>query len=190
MSSKKQKKKGPTTRRPILSQPKLLESIIPHVQAVTNSKLSEQWQKFHSHFELAFPYLYLSLSSSKRQAFVYSLRTPIERGYGLGTMASGCECLSAALLLQARASAGTHPDQPFCDADVQVQRIHHWAPMADSYELEYLGYKPRTLHPILPSFPEMVFFSFHAVPWGQSHVLKKKKAGELRDKLALSNYIA
>ncbi|KMU75750.1 mevalonate kinase [Coccidioides immitis RMSCC 3703] len=75
----------------------------------------------------AFLYLYLSLGSPQSHGAIYTLRSTIPIGAGLGSSASVCVCLSAALLLQIRALAGPHPDQPLDESEVQIERINRWA---------------------------------------------------------------
>ena len=105
----------------------LLEAIRPHVEAVSKESTDEQ-RKIHMKSATAFLYLFLSLGSLQQsQGAVYTLRSTIPVAAGLGSSASVCVCLSSALLLQARALAGPHPDQPQEEADVQIERINRWA---------------------------------------------------------------
>ncbi|WEW61279.1 Mevalonate kinase [Emydomyces testavorans] len=106
--------------------PELLNAITPHAEAVSKH-LPEKQRKIHVRSATAFLYLFLSLGSSKSPGFIYTLRSTIPIGAGLGSSASVCVCLSAALLLQIRALAGPHPDQPPEEAEVQIERINHWA---------------------------------------------------------------
>ncbi|KAK4130913.1 ribosomal protein S5 domain 2-like protein [Trichocladium antarcticum] len=81
----------------------------------------------HVRSATAFLYLFLSLGSPQSPGFVYTLRSTIPIGAGLGSSSSVCVCLSTALLLQTRTLAGPHPDQPLKEAEVQLERINHWA---------------------------------------------------------------
>lgn len=103
-----------------------LESILPHAEAVSKH-LPEEQRKIHIKSATAFLYLFLSLGSSKNPGFIYTLRSTIPIGAGLGSSASVCVCLSAALLLQIRALAGPHPEQPLEEAETQVELINRWA---------------------------------------------------------------
>lgn len=106
--------------------PELLESIQPHVDAVSPGKPEEQ-RKIHLRSATSFLYLFLSLGSSQSAGAIYTLRSTIPTAAGLGSSASVCVCLSAALLLQIRTLAGPHPDQPPEEAEVQIERINRWA---------------------------------------------------------------
>ncbi|KND92853.1 Mevalonate kinase [Tolypocladium ophioglossoides CBS 100239] len=106
--------------------PELLDAITPHAEAVSRN-LPEKQRKMHIRSATAFLYLFLSLGSAQSPGFVYTLRSTIPIGAGLGSSASVCVCLSAALLLQIRTLAGPHPDQPLEEAEVQIERINHWA---------------------------------------------------------------
>ncbi|KAG2417440.1 hypothetical protein HFD88_008659 [Aspergillus terreus] len=103
-----------------------LEAIMPHVEAVSKH-LPEKQRKIHIKSATAFLYLFLSLGSSQSPGFIYTLRSTIPIGAGLGSSASVCVCLSAALLLQIRALAGPHPDQPLAEAEMQIEHIDRWA---------------------------------------------------------------
>jgi len=106
--------------------PELLDAIIPHAEAVSKD-LPEKQRKIHARSATAFLYLFLSLGSPESPGFIYTLRSTIPIGAGLGSSASVCVCLSAALLLQIRTLAGPHPDQPPEEAEVQIERINRWA---------------------------------------------------------------
>jgi mevalonate kinase len=69
----------------------------------------------------------MSLGSPNSHSAIYTLRSTIPTGAGLGSSASVCVCLSAALLLQIRTLAGPHPDQPPDEAETQIERINRWA---------------------------------------------------------------
>jgi mevalonate kinase len=105
---------------------KSLEAIMPHAEAVSKH-LPEKDRKIHIRSATAFLYLFLSLGSPKSPGFIYTLRSTIPIGAGLGSSASVCVCLSEALLLQMRAVAGPHPDQPLEEAETQIERINRWA---------------------------------------------------------------
>lgn len=106
--------------------PDLLEAIQPHIADVSADKPPEV-RKVHQGSANAFLYLYLSLSSPQSHGAIYTLRSTIPIGAGLGSSASVCVCLSAALLLQIRALAGPHPDQPFDESETQIERINRWS---------------------------------------------------------------
>lgn len=106
--------------------PELLDAIIPYAEAVSKD-LPEKQRKVHVRSATAFLYLFLSLGSPESPGFIYTLRSTIPIGAGLGSSASVCACLSTALLLQIRILAGPHPDQPPEEADIQIERINRWA---------------------------------------------------------------
>lgn len=106
--------------------PELIEAITPHAMMVSKDK-PEHIQKIHHNSATAFLYLFLSLGSPQSHGAIYTLRSTIPIGAGLGSSASICVCLSAALLLQIRALAGPHPDQPPDEAETQIERINRWA---------------------------------------------------------------
>lgn len=103
-----------------------VQAIIPHAEAVSKH-LPEKQRKIHINSAIAFLYLFLSLGSSKSPGFIFTLRSTIPIGAGLGSSASVCVCLSTALLLQIRALAGPHPDQPLEEAEMQIEHINRWA---------------------------------------------------------------
>jgi mevalonate kinase len=106
--------------------PELLDAIIPHAEAVSKD-LPEKQRKIHVRSAAAFLYLFLSLGSGESPRLIYTLRSTIPIGAGLGSSANVCVCLSAALLLQIRTLAGPHPDQPPDEAEIQIERINRWA---------------------------------------------------------------
>lgn len=106
--------------------PELLDAIQPHVEGMSKGFPEEQ-RKIHLRSATAFLYLFLSLGSPQTPAAIYTLRSTIPIAAGLGSSASICVCLSAALLLQIRTLAGPHPDQPPDEAEVQIERINRWA---------------------------------------------------------------
>lgn len=106
--------------------PELVEAMQPHLKGVSAS-LPDNVRKIHQSAASAFLYLYLSLGSSKGSAAIFTLRSTIPIGAGLGSSASIAVCLSAALLLQIRVLAGPHPDQQPTEAETQIERINRWA---------------------------------------------------------------
>ncbi|KAI5305224.1 hypothetical protein KEM56_004971 [Ascosphaera pollenicola] len=106
--------------------PELLAAIAPHVDNLSEDQ-PEDVRKIHRNSALAFLYLFLSLSSPQTHAAIYTLRSTIPIGAGLGSSASISVCLSAALLLQIRILAGPHQDQPLEEAETQIERINRWA---------------------------------------------------------------
>lgn len=106
--------------------PELVAAIEPHVAGVSKGVPEEQ-RKNHVRSASAFLYLFLSLGSPQSPGAIYTLRSNIPIGAGLGSSASVSVCLSAALLLQIRTLAGPHPDQPPEEAETQIERINRWA---------------------------------------------------------------
>ncbi|KAL1302091.1 hypothetical protein AAFC00_002528 [Neodothiora populina] len=106
--------------------PELVAAMQPQIDQVSrNSPLTEQ--KIHQASAAAFLYLFLSLGNKNSPACVYTLRSTIPIGAGLGSSASTSVCLAAALLMQARALSGPHPDQMKEEAEKQIERINSWA---------------------------------------------------------------
>ncbi|KAJ5175292.1 uncharacterized protein N7482_001169 [Penicillium canariense] len=106
--------------------PELVDAIQPHLDTVSKD-LSEEQRKIHIRSASSFLYLFLSLGSPESPGAIYTLRSTIPTGAGLGSSASVCVCLSAALLLQIRTLSGPHPDQPSEEAETQIERINRWA---------------------------------------------------------------
>lgn len=104
----------------------LIAAIQPHVNDVSLAQ-PESKRKIHQASASAFLYLFLSLGSQRSPPCIYTLRSTIPIGAGLGSSASIAVCLSAALLLQIRALSGPHPDQPHSESALQVERINRWA---------------------------------------------------------------
>ena len=84
-------------------------------------------RKVHQNSASAFLYIFLSLGSQSFPACLYTLRSSLPVGGGLGSSASVSVCLAAALLLQIRTLSGPHPDQPAEEGRLQVERINRWA---------------------------------------------------------------
>lgn len=103
-----------------------LEAMQPYIADVS-SHLPEKERKIHQAAASSFLYLFLSLSSPYAPACVYTLRSTLPIGAGLGSSASICVCISAALLKQIQVLSGPHEDQPREEVDTQVERINRWA---------------------------------------------------------------
>lgn len=106
--------------------PDLLRALEPHVDDISREK-PDDLRKIHRSSAISFLYLFLSLSSPQTHACIYTLRSTIPIGAGLGSSGSISVCLSTALLLQIRILAGPHQDQPPTEAETQIQRINNWA---------------------------------------------------------------
>lgn len=106
--------------------PELVEAMQPHLVHIS-PKSSPETRKIHQATASAFLYLLLSLGSQSFPGCIYSVRSTLPIGAGLGSSASIAVCLSSALLLQIRALAGPHPDQPLEESEVQIERINRWA---------------------------------------------------------------
>lgn len=104
----------------------LVEAIQTHVLSVSPEAAPEK-MKIHQGAAKTFLYLFLSLGSQAFPGSVYTLRSTIPIGAGLGSSASISVCLSAALLLQIRTLSGPHKDQPPAEAELQLERINRWA---------------------------------------------------------------
>ncbi|KAE9363824.1 mevalonate kinase [Stipitochalara longipes BDJ] len=83
--------------------PELLDAIMPHTDLCRRI--------FQRNSERSIP------------GFIYTLRSTIPIGAGLGNSASVYVCLSAALLLQIRTLTGPHPDQPPEEAEAFVGEL-------------------------------------------------------------------
>ena len=105
--------------------PDLVQALQPHLSF--SAHISGEQGKIHHNAAFSFLYLLLSLGSQSFPGGVYTLRSTIPIGAGLGSSASISVCLSSALLLQMRALAGPHPDQPSEEAELQIERINRWA---------------------------------------------------------------
>lgn len=106
--------------------PELVDALEPHLEGVSIG-VPEESRKHHVKSASAFLYLFLSLGSPRSPGAIYTLRSTIPTGAGLGSSASVCVCMSSALLLQIRTLAGPHPDQPPEEAETQIDRINRWA---------------------------------------------------------------
>lgn len=99
--------------------------------AAVSADQPEEIRKVHRSSVSAFLYLFLSLARPSFPGCLYTLRSTIPIGAGLGSSASIAVCLSAALLIQLRALSGPHPDQPPDEARLQTERINQWAFVAE-----------------------------------------------------------
>ena len=110
--------------------PDLLAAIQPFASQVSPDVPTEQ-KKIHQASATAFLYLLLSLGSQSFSGCIYTLRSVLPIGAGLGSSASISVCLSSALLIQLRTLAGPHPDQPTDEVEKQIERINRWAFVAE-----------------------------------------------------------
>lgn len=106
--------------------PDLMAAIQPFIDEVS-PKASDSIRKIHHASACSFLYLFLSLASRKTPPCVYTLRSTIPIGAGLGSSASISVCLSAAMLMQIRALSGPHQDQPPQECELNIERINRWA---------------------------------------------------------------
>ena len=104
----------------------LVKALQPSI-TVISPKASVETRKIHQAAASSFLYLFLSLGCQAFPGSVYTLRSTIPIGAGLGSSASISVCISSALLLQIRALAGPHPDQPIDESSTQIERINRWA---------------------------------------------------------------
>jgi mevalonate kinase len=104
----------------------LMKAMEPHLDNVSVSE-PDEIRKVHKNSASCFLYLLLSLGSPSFPGCLYTLRSTIPIGQGMGSSASISVCLSAALLLQIRTLAGPHPDQPAEEGRMQIDRINKWA---------------------------------------------------------------
>ncbi|CAA9962215.1 hypothetical protein PTNB73_03118 [Pyrenophora teres f. teres] len=106
--------------------PDLMAAIKPFIDEVSPNA-PESIRKIHHASAYSFLYLFLSLASRKVPPCVYTLRSTIPIGAGLGSSASISVCISTALLLQIRALSGPHQDQPPQECELNIERINRWA---------------------------------------------------------------
>lgn len=106
--------------------PDLLDAIQPFIDEVS-PKAPESIRKIHHASACSFLYLFLSLASRKTPPCVYTLRSTIPIGAGLGSSASVSVCFSTAMLMQIRALSGPHQDQPPQECELNIERINRWA---------------------------------------------------------------
>lgn len=106
--------------------PDLVAAMEPHLKDISIDA-PEDIRKIHRNSARAFLYLLLSIGSQSFPGCLYTLRSTIPIAAGLGSSATICTCLAAALLLQIRTLSGPHPDQPPEEARLQVERINRWA---------------------------------------------------------------
>jgi mevalonate kinase len=106
--------------------PDLLAAMEPHLAEISLDA-PEDTRKVHQNSARAFLYILLSLGSQSFPGCLYTLRSSIPLGAGLGSSGSVSVCIAAALLLQIRTLSGPHPDQPSEEARLQVERINRWA---------------------------------------------------------------
>ena len=106
--------------------PELLAAITPHADEAA-AHAPHEMRKVHHAAALSFLYLFLSLGSQSFPGCIYTLRSTLPVGAGLGSSASVNVCLASALLLQIHALSGPHPDQPIDESRLQVERINRWA---------------------------------------------------------------
>lgn len=106
--------------------PDLIAAMQPHIDSVS-PKAPHAQQKVHQAAASSFLYLFLSLGNPQSPACIYTLRSTIPIAAGLGSSASISVCLATALLTQARALSGPHPDQLREEAEKQLERINSWA---------------------------------------------------------------
>jgi mevalonate kinase len=106
--------------------PDLVAAIKPFIANVSPDK-PPNIRKVHQNSAGSFLYVFLSLGNKSFPGCIYTLRSTIPIGAGLGSSATIAVCLSTALLLQLRALSGPHPDQPADEARKQIERINSWA---------------------------------------------------------------
>ena len=105
--------------------PDLTEALQPHLSV--SPHVSAEQRKIHCDAAFSFLYLLLSLGHQGFPGCIYTLRSTLPIGAGLGSSASISVCLSSALLLQMRTLASPHSDQPPEEARLQIERINRWA---------------------------------------------------------------
>lgn len=104
----------------------LVQAMKPHIETVSTHIPGEK-RKIHQAAASCFLYLFLCLSQPTASACVYTLRSTLPIGAGLGSSASISVCISAALLKQIHVLSGPHHDQPDEEVKTQLERINRWA---------------------------------------------------------------
>ena len=110
--------------------PELREAIRPYAESIS-SDLPETQRRTHIRSATAFLYLFLSIGTPESGGFEYTLRSAIPTGAGLGSSASVCVCLSAALLYQMGNIALPSFDRTSEQAEMQLECINTWAFMGE-----------------------------------------------------------
>ncbi|KAH8646065.1 ribosomal protein S5 domain 2-type protein [Tricladium varicosporioides] len=106
--------------------PELVEALEPHLSNVSEGA-PDELRRVHRNSASCFLYLLLSLGNKTFPGCLYTLRSTIPIGAGLGSSASIAVCLACALMLQIRTLSGPHPDQPAVESRLQIERINRWA---------------------------------------------------------------
>ncbi|KAG9234165.1 ribosomal protein S5 domain 2-type protein [Amylocarpus encephaloides] len=106
--------------------PELIDAIEPHLENVSE-RAPEDIRRVHRNSASCFLYLLLSLGHQQLPGCLYTLRSTIPIGAGLGSSASIAVCLAAALLKQIHTLSGPHEDQPPDEARLNIERINRWA---------------------------------------------------------------
>jgi len=105
---------------------KLVEAMQPFIEEVSETGPPEK-RKIHQAAASAFLYLFLCLQQPTTPAAIWVLRSTLPIGAGLGSSASICVCMAAALLKQIHVLSGPHHDQPDGEVETQLERINRWA---------------------------------------------------------------
>lgn len=105
---------------------KIVEAMRPFVEEVSPGEPIEK-RKIHQAAASSFMYLYLALQPISTPAAIWVLRSTLPIGAGLGSSASICVCIAAAMLKQIAVLSGPHPDQPDEEVEIQLERINRWA---------------------------------------------------------------
>jgi len=105
---------------------KVVQAMKPFIEEVGQGEPMEK-RKIHQSAASAFLYLLLCLQQPSTPAGIWVLRSTLPIGAGLGSSASICVCMSAALLKQIHVLSGPHHDQPEEEVETQLERINRWA---------------------------------------------------------------
>ncbi|KAK1958670.1 mevalonate kinase [Colletotrichum sublineola] len=104
----------------------LLASIKPLIKSISPHHPLHQ-RKIHHGSATAFLYLFLSLGSWQSLGSVYTLRSTIPVGAGLGSSASICVCFSTAILIQGNALGALVMIRLHRDLEKELECINSWA---------------------------------------------------------------
>ncbi|KAI9841206.1 MAG: Mevalonate kinase [Sclerophora amabilis] len=106
--------------------PELVDALESHLAKVSPT-IPEDARKTHQGAAFAFLYLFLSLGKRSWPTSLYTMRSALPTGAGLGSSASVSVCISTALLLQLQSLIQPYHGQSTEEAQAQIAMINKWA---------------------------------------------------------------